>query len=128
MEPQYVSGAESLTKGVTADESGIKVSSVVTNFRDEKLYSRDRFGGRDGFAHDFDAERVVTVSGEIAGEILGDVVFGAAATIANMRTGFGITDGDPTLDDATITEDRGEFQSVTMTFTALKGVSVSESS
>lgn len=123
--PSYVS-AGSVTRGVTEAESGISIGSFRERFENPKEYILDRFGGRTGFATDFDASSTVTIDGEVntaLDAVLG-VAFATAETVANATDGYGITTGDYLLDDIEITQDRGSFVSASINLTRVEGLTV----
>ena len=101
--PTYVDST-GMQKGVENAETGIKVESVEWTIEDEKIYSFDRFGGHDGFAHNFNPSITISVSGEISDENAGLPIsqYGTAVTFANQNNAK-LTDligGDTTADNA----------------------------
>ncbi|HAG05864.1 MAG TPA: hypothetical protein DCG68_03280, partial [Cryomorphaceae bacterium] len=87
---------------------GINVSSFRQSYQDPKEYLNDRFGGRTGFAHDFDPHSTMSVEGEVntALTAVGGLSFGAAITIANETDGYSTTTGDTFLEDLDIPQSR----------------------
>lgn len=123
--PSYVQ-SNSQVRGITSAESGININSYSESFENPKEYIEDRFGGRTGFAYDFDPSSTVTISGEIttSADAIMSAAFGTAQTIANSVDGYDTTTGDYLLDDVAYSADRGGFQSATLNFTRLNGVTV----
>lgn len=123
--PSYVS-AGSVTRGVDSSETSINISSFRERFENPKDYILDRFGGRTGFATDFDASTVIAVEGEVstANDAILGAAFATAMTIANQTDGYGITTGDNLLDDIEITMDRGSKKSTSLNLTRVEGLTV----
>ncbi len=121
--PSYVS-AGSVTRGVASAESSINVISFRERFENPKEYILDRFGGRTGFATDYDASSVISVEGEISTAtdgVLG-AAFATAITIANQTDGYGLTTGDNFLDDIEVSMDRGAFKTASLNLTRVEGL------
>lgn len=123
--PSYVS-AGSVTKGVTSAESGINISGFRERFENPKEYILDRFGGRTGFATDYDASSTVTIDGEVntaLTAVLG-VAFSVAQTVANSTDGYGLSTGDYLLDDLEISQERGSMVTASINLTRVEGLTV----
>ena len=124
--PSYIQGGSSF-RGVTNAESGINISSFRQSFQNEKEWLPDRFGGRTGFAHDFDPHSTMTIEGEIS-TALGSVMsaaFGTAITVANETDGYDTTTGDTFLEDIEESQDRGGWATASLTLIRCAGVTVS---
>lgn len=123
--PSYIQGG-SITRGVASAESDINISSYTERFENPKEYILDRFGGRTGFAHDFDPSSTVTLSGEVttSNELVLGVAFGVAQTVANSIDGYDVTTGDYLLDDIEISLERGSFRQATANLTRVSGLTV----
>ena len=117
-----------MVKGVANAETGVKIDTVTTTGSDEKVFSFDEDGGRDGFAHGFDPSVTIALTGEVAGSTgIMAAKFGVAQTIANVDDGkyadsaasyFGVAatggwylDGSPS-----ITSTRGGFKAFSFEF------------
>lgn len=114
--------------GIGADETGINITSDSQTFTSPKVYVRDKYGGRKGFAQGHDPEHTTTISGETTTDpdaVMG-VAFATAETLANEIDGYGITTGDQLLDDITVdsSNDGNTFRNATLNFTRLPGLTV----
>ncbi len=125
--PTYVDGASGMQKGVKNDETGIRIESVEWSISDEKVYSQDRFGGNNGFAHGFNPSVTITVNGEVQDENSGVCVaqFGTAITFANETNAL-LADSDSTFanvantggfypEDISFSESRDGFRTISIT-------------
>ena len=123
--PSYVQGG-SHVRGISSTESSINISSFRERFENPKEYIFDIYGGRTGFAHDFDPNSTVTIEGEVTTALTGvfGASFGAALTVANSTDGYDTTTGDYLLDDIELSASRDSFQSATLNLTRLNGVTV----
>lgn len=123
--PSYVK-AGSHVRGITSAETGINVSSFRERFENPKEYIFDRYGGRTGYAYDYDPSSTVTIEGEVvtATDSIMGASFGAAITVANSIDAYGTTTGDYTLDDLEYSAGRDGFQTATLNLTRLDGVTV----
>ena len=119
--PSY-QGAGSSVRGVASAQTGINLSSNRERFDNPKEYLMDRFGGRIGFAYDFDDSSTVTMEGETttALNVVGAVSFGAAITVANQLDGYGITTGSYFMDDVEINQSR-DWSTATINLTRISG-------
>lgn len=123
--PSYIQGGSHL-RGIASAQTDINISSYTERFENPKEYILDRFGGRTGFAHDFDPSSTVTISGEVTTDdnaVMG-VAFGTALTVANGIDGYDVTTGDYLLDDIEISLERGSFRSATANLTRVSGLTV----
>lgn len=123
--PSYVS-AGSATRGVASAETGINIASYTERFENPKEYLLDAYGGRTGYADDWDPSSTVTISGECTtadSAVLG-VAFSVAETLANGISGYGITTGDYLLDDIEISLERSSWRRATANFTRVSGMTV----
>jgi len=123
--PSYVQ-AGSQVRGITSAESGINISSFRERFENPKEYIFDRYGGRTGYAYDYDPSSTATIEGEIktALDSVFSASYGAALTVANATDAYGTATGDYTLDDLELSASRDAFQSASITLTRLDGVTV----
>lgn len=122
--PSYVA-LTNFVRGVTSAEAAINVESVEQTWNNPKDYALDRYGGRVGYATNYDPDSTVTVSGEVSTAALTGV-FGAAwatgLTIANATSGFGVTTGGWYLENLSITQNRGGFQTASMDAIRIPGL------
>ena len=123
--PSYVQ-AGGLVRGVASAQTGINISSERERFENPKEYILDRFGGRTGFAFDFDKSSSVTIEGETstANSAVLAVAFGTALTVANQISGYGVTTGDYLLDDIEVSLARESFVTSTANLTRVSGLTV----
>jgi hypothetical protein len=125
--PSYVQ-AGSQVRGITSAEAGINISSFRERFDNPKEYIFDRYGGRTGYAYDYDPSSTATLEGEIktALDSVFSASYGAALTVANSTSAaaYGTSTGDYTLDDLELSASRDAFQSASLTLTRLDGVTV----
>lgn len=123
--PSYVQ-AGSHVRGITSAETGINVSSFRESFENPKEYIFDRYGGRTGYAYDYDPSSSVTIEGEVttATDAIMGASFGAAITIANSADAYGTATGDYTLDSLEYSASRDGFQTASINLTRLDGVTV----
>jgi hypothetical protein len=123
--PSYVQ-AGSQVRGITSAEAGINISSFRERFDNPKEYIFDRYGGRTGYAYDYDPSSTATLEGEIKTALTAvfSASYGAALTVANATDAYGTTTGDYTLDDLELSASRDAFQSASITLTRLDGVTV----
>ena len=119
-------------RGVTKDETGIKVESFEQDFSNPKSYLLDRFGGPVGFAIAYDPRLTFTLSGEVAGStglIAAD--FQAAYStdqtldtgVYDFKTTSGTWSGGAYLDSASISQNREAWKSTSATFVMIPGLS-----
>jgi len=121
--PSYVS-AGSVTRGIASAQTGINIESQTETFENPKDYILDRFGGRSGFAYNFDESSTVTLGGEVNTDddaVLG-VAFGTALTVANSTTGYGIASGGYYLDQIQISMSREAKKSASVDLTRIEGI------
>ena len=123
--PSYIQ-AGSCFRGVTSAETGINISSFRQSYQNEKEWLPDRFGGRTGFAHNYDPHSTMTIEGEIS-TALGAVMsaaFGTALTVANQTDGYDTTTGDTFLEDIEESQDRGGWATASLNLIRVSGVTV----
>ena len=121
--PTYVAQADTLTmqRGIGSVETGIRLSNIQHSYDNPMDHCFDQWGGRDGFAVDFDKSVTTTMDGEWAGGFT--ATFGVAATIANAPPSrYGITPGDHFLVNGTVQEDRGTWKSENLEFLSIEGL------
>lgn len=123
--PVYIEAAlaESMQRGVSSTETGLKVSNVSHRYENPKQYSQNEVGTRDGFVTNYDPFVVTSMDAEEAGGT--DVVFGVAATLNNAPpAAFDITPGSVFLENAEITENRENWKAVRLEFISIEGLEV----
>lgn len=123
--PSYIQG-NSLIRGIENAQTGINIQSHSESFENPKEYILDRFGGRTGFAHDYDKSSTVTISGEVstATDAVMSAAFGSAMTIGNEIDSYGVTTGDQLLDSIQVDQDRESFVTASLTLTRIDGLTV----
>jgi hypothetical protein len=103
-------------RGVELDEVGINIESLeVRIFPEwkEKLPNKDN--QTRGFAEPDAPSREVTLQGEISGATgVMAAAFGTPLVLLNDIDGFGSGDGDLYMDEATISQARGEWKKLSM--------------
>ncbi len=130
--PSYIGGAAGLQRGIGADETGVKVSSLTTTIDNPREYCHSRHGTRDGWAESYDPSISIQIEAELSGTTgVAAAVFGTAITLANNDSGMGdgsdyagITDaGGWYLDESmSISESRDGFKTISATFLKLPEV------
>lgn len=122
---RYVDGATGATWGATQGTiAGFNLESNEQSFEDPKEMFENASGTPIGFAHGIKEKQVITLSGEItAATDLMASVFGTAITYANAALvgsesiDFGLANtGDFYLETPSISNSRGAWKKVTMTF------------
>ena len=121
--PSYIQGGSS-TRGIVSAETGINVGSFSESFENPKEYLLDRFGGRVGFATDYDKSSTCSITGETstAATAVMAVAQATATTIANQTDGYGVTTGDNYLDSIELSQDRGAWMTASLSFTRVSGL------
>ena len=121
--PSYVS-AGSVTRGIPAAQTGINLESQRESFANPKDYIMDIFGGRTGFATDFDESSTCTLTGETntATDSVMGVAFSTAHTLANSTSGYGVTSGGYYLDDIELNVGRESKGQATLNLTRIVGI------
>lgn len=122
--PAYIN-LSGFIKGITSAQAALNIATQGQTWDNPKEFVQDRFGGRTGWAYDFDASSSITITGETSGNVadVGGFTFATALTLANVDAAtFGVT-GGAYGDSITIDKDRGAFQSATINATAIGGIS-----
>lgn len=103
-------------RGVEVDETGINIERIeVRVFPEFKEKLPNREGQSRGFAHPDLPSREVKLNGEISGATgVMAMEFGTPLTLANDIDYFGADDGDLYGDEATVTQGRQDWKSVSM--------------
>lgn len=114
----YIGSATALQRGVETAESGIAVTSFsVRYFPEVNEFHQNNLGESDGKVVSSVASREVTVAGEVTGS--GGVMshtFIAACTLANDTTTFGSATGGLYLQEATESQERAGWRSVSLRY------------
>ena len=122
--PAYVS-AGSVTRGIPLVQTGVNLESHRERFENPKDYILDIFGGRTGFAYNFDESSTLTLAGETntaTPQLALGVAYGTALTVANQVDGFGVASGGYYLDDIEINLARESKAAVTANLTRIEGI------
>lgn len=122
--PTLVS-ATNMTLGVGAAESGINIARSSQSWNNPKEYVMDRYGGRTGFATDYDPDSTISSEGEantVTYDLVMGVAFASASTVANSLDGYGVSSGGWYLDDITLSHDRGTWVSASLNHTRIPGL------
>lgn len=131
--PVYVAGASGAQRGVKSTETGIAVEGFDQTYSNEKSYLLDRFGEPLGFAINFNARLVITISGEVTGStgLLAaewNAAFTPAAGNLDLNA-YPRVNLDPWnaaatfyLDDASISQQREAWKSTTATLTSIEAI------
>lgn len=110
--PTFIQAANAVRGAATA-QTGINLGDYSQNHQDPMDFLRDRFGGRIGFAHDYDPSIEISISGETNTAAFATGVFGAsygaAVTVANKFFGYGTATGDAYMTDLSINQPRDGF-------------------
>jgi hypothetical protein len=125
--PTLISSA-GFVLGIADDETAINITSFSESWNNPKVYNRDKYGGRQGFAQNHDADKVTAISGETTTDpesVMG-VAFATAETIAGDTSGYGVTTGDNLLDDVSVSAsaDGNTFRNASLNFTKIPGLTV----
>lgn len=107
--------------GVETDESGINISQFDVTVRPEyKEFLQDKTNTKIGFAVG-DAEEEISLAGEINGTLpVSDFV--SAVTVANDKNYLGLTTGTVFLDEASISQGRGAWRSLSAKLSRNKNI------
>jgi hypothetical protein len=112
--------------GIEADETALNVSSYSVAYRPEqKEFARNKSGTKIGFAVD-DTEAEISIEAEVTGStgVMGGS-FSAAITVANDHALFGLSAGNVYLDEATESQTRDGFRSVSLRLSKNKNIAPS---
>jgi hypothetical protein len=118
------SGVSGLQRGVEAAETGISVRTFTARYfprvREELL---DNLGERKALVVSTVASTEITIEGEVTGATgVMAYTFLAACTVANDKADFGSPTGGLYMVEATVTQERGGFRSVSIRLESDAGI------
>lgn len=119
------SGISALQRGVELAETGIGVTRfVVRYFPRVSEYHENNLGERDGRVVSTYSSREVSIDGEVTGATgVMAHTFLAACTVANDISDFGSPSGGLYLQEATVTQERAGWRSVSLRYESDPGLS-----
>lgn len=122
--PTFIQASNSV-RGAASAQTGINLGDYSQNHQDPMDWLRDRFGGRIGFAHDYDPSIEISMSGECNTADFTTVFgasFGAAVTTANKFFGYGTATGDVYLTDLSINQPRDAYANADASLVIVDGL------
>lgn len=122
--PAYVN-LTNFVKGVSSAQAALNIATQTQTWENPKELILDRFGGRTGWAEDFDISSPMTITGETSTATVAAVAGAAwatALTLANADAAiFGVTGGQY-MESISIEKTRDGFQNATLNTLAIGGI------
>jgi len=119
-----VVGTINANYAIAADETGVNLESIETDFQNPRAELQDRTGQTKAFAVNYDPRLIISIKGEISGNTgHAAATFVAATTIANTIAGHGITAGGAYLTTCKESQSRTGWKTLDATYTACPGIS-----